>query len=439
MVFRMCDARGRRGCRVNNVEEPRRLLPVMAARRSLCSHDDPTSDAFQGFRTTVLLLALHGCAVLGCGTPSKHPPIEHYGSSAANARRQERICDQLRRYGVACDAQFEKAPYVHIVLGGQWKSDDATLVLSLVSQLDQVDELSLSGESSDDVLTAGIESFRQLSVLHIKEAELSEEGLAALSNVPSLMGLELHDVSMSANAWDQLCDFDLVWLSVGSDHEIFTGVCPSLGQFTRMLNLRMSGKGVSDATVARIAGLRSLCALTLERTAITDASLSAIGQLSQLAYVNLSSTRVSGESIEQLSGLCSLREVVLDGTSLNAAGVRVLSSLALIEAVSLNDTPITDNEVRQIATMASLRFVSFVGTKTTEDSIRSLSGNSTLLTAVDCHGDVVVFQPRWLDSGRGLRLLRWAASRKCKRFLWNGNSLQPLDPPASVGSETTGG
>ena len=414
-------------CGVTHVAAARRGSSGNLAWRKLCTHHDRTRNAVRVFRSIVLLIALQCLAVIGCGNRS---PMS-LGEREVFIRGQESICYQLRCHGVECEAEFDWPPYVHVTLGDQWNGDDVLLVLSLMSRLDQIDELSLSGGKSDEVLKNGIASFRGLSVLHVKEAELSEEGLAALRKVPLLMGLELHDVSMSANAWDQLCNLDLVWLSVESDHEVFAGVCPSPGQFTRMLNLRMSGEGVSDATVARIAGLHSLCALTLERTAITDASLSAIGQLSKLVYVNLSSTGVSGESIEQLSGLCRLREVVLDGTSLNAAGVRVLSSLALIEAVSLNDTPITDSEVSQIATMASLRFVSLVGTKTTEDSIRFLSGNSTLLTAVDCHGDVVVFQPRWLDSGRGLQLLRWAASRKCKRFLWNGNSLQPLDPPAA--------
>jgi hypothetical protein len=362
----------------------------------------------------------------GCSRELDMSPIDCLQAKEDEEARQERICDELRSLGAACDADYGGSfPHSTITLGKQWRGGDRGVALLL--QLDWIDELTLATESTDEALLKVIVFGPKLSVLHLQETAMLPQGMAEVGNLTTLVGLDLREVAVADDDWNHICRLNLLWLSIESSRDVFAGDTPKAGQLPTLFSLRISGAGISDTTMMRIARLTAVRALTLNHTSITDAGAASLSALSNLAHLDLSFNGVEGLTLGRLNGLRQLRELVLDHTQCSTEALRELSSLGTLESVSLNETPVADSGVGELATMMNLRTLSLVGTNTTDESLKRLAGIRTLLTVVDSDGDVVVFQRRWIDSGAGKFLPRWAGSRNKRLFLWTAEGRQPLE------------
>ncbi len=91
--------------------------------------------------------------------------------------------------------------------------------------------------------------------------------------------------------------------------------------------LDLGGTQVTDAGLTRtLPKLENLWRLSLDRTAITDASLTAVGGLQRLESVNVYGTRVSDAGLKSLEGLPRLRAVYAWQTQVTAQGAEALQS-----------------------------------------------------------------------------------------------------------------
>jgi hypothetical protein len=84
---------------------------------------------------------------------------------------------------------------------------------------------------------------------------------------------------------------------------------------------------ITDAGIARLQPIKTLRALALDRTAITDAGLAQFAQpggLGNVRHLYLSRTRITDAGIRHLDALPSLQGVSLDGTRATSASVQRL-------------------------------------------------------------------------------------------------------------------
>ncbi len=100
------------------------------------------------------------------------------------------------------------------------------------------------------------------------------------------------------------------------------GAVAKLG--VRVMVLDLSGTGVSDEGVAKLAALGGLRNLRLARTSVGDAGVKGLAELKQLERVNLYGTKVTDAGLESLAKIATLKKVVVTQTGVTAAGVAAL-------------------------------------------------------------------------------------------------------------------
>ena len=88
--------------------------------------------------------------------------------------------------------------------------------------------------------------------------------------------------------------------------------------------LNLAATKVTDAGLARLAGLKHLQRLHLERTGIGDEGLAHLKGLADLRYLNLYGTKVSDKGLEHLKGLKKLRSLFVWQTQVTEAGAEAL-------------------------------------------------------------------------------------------------------------------
>lgn len=107
--------------------------------------------------------------------------------------------------------------------------------------------------------------------------------------------------------------------------------------------LDLSGTGVSDDGLKRLARFTALRRLRLDRTTISDAGLKHLRALKQLAYLNLVGTEVTNDGIAELEALPALRQLYLWQTRVSAAGVEGLKAANRELTVELGDLTLPPN------------------------------------------------------------------------------------------------
>ena len=98
--------------------------------------------------------------------------------------------------------------------------------------------------------------------------------------------------------------------------------------------LSLGNTKVTDAGMAKVAGLPNLTRLHLENTQITDASMAHIAKLQHLEYLNLFNTPVTDAGLKQLSGLKNLKKVFVWQSKVSADGAKALT--AAIPGIQVN-------------------------------------------------------------------------------------------------------
>jgi internalin A len=117
---------------------------------------------------------------------------------------------------------------------------------------------------------------------------------------------------------------------------------------------------------------KSLTALSLTRTKITDKSLLAIARLGHLRYLSLASNSITDKGVERISGLLELRDLCLRHTRVTDRGLGYVKKLTKLRGLDLHGTDVTDAGILQLREMKTLRTLSLASTKVTTQGAESL-------------------------------------------------------------------
>ncbi|MCG3127524.1 MAG: hypothetical protein CHACPFDD_02384 [Phycisphaerae bacterium] len=115
------------------------------------------------------------------------------------------------------------------------------------------------------------------------------------------------------------------------------------GLASSLVWLDLSGTGVSDDGLKRVARFTALRRLRLDHTGIGDAGLKNLRPLKQLAYLNLVGTDVTNDGMAELLELPALRQLYLWQTRVSAAGVAGLKAANRELTIELGDLTLPPN------------------------------------------------------------------------------------------------
>jgi hypothetical protein len=125
----------------------------------------------------------------------------------------------------------------------------------------------------------------------------------------------------------------------------------ALSEIERQPRLRVLLLGdttITDADLARLAGLTELTTLGLRRTAITDAGLKWIADLPALESLVLAETAVTDAGLVLLTAADGLQGLGLTGTAVTDDGLRHLEALPNLSEVHLAGTRVTQAGVERL-------------------------------------------------------------------------------------------
>ena len=164
---------------------------------------------------------------------------------------------------------------------------------------------------------AALGELRELESLDLQAVEIEDGAVPALVSLPKLTCLILD--------WSN--DFS-------QGPKLTPAGISKLAGFRNLRCLRLSGCAVDDATLVTLArSLPKLDDLFVERTSVTDSSMSAVRRLSHLAWLNIAHTKVTDAGLAALSAHRSIRTLSLQGTAIGDASLATLATMPQLEKV----------------------------------------------------------------------------------------------------------
>jgi len=157
-------------------------------------------------------------------------------------------------------------------------------------------------------------------------------GLARADDLTYLKDLH-RVVELDLALIDGLRDVDLAVIERLNDLRVL-----DLDRSRHLDRSRPDGLGPTDATLARLRGLRRLREISLARTRITDAGLAHLAGLADLETLDLTQTGITDAGLGSLRGLKRLGTLVLTGTRVTPGGIRGLEA-AMPGVVVIYDPP----------------------------------------------------------------------------------------------------
>lgn len=124
-----------------------------------------------------------------------------------------------------------------------------------------------------------------------------------------------------------------------------------------LVKLSLSGTGLDDEGLKRIAKIATLERLLISQTNCTDDGIKELLPLQRLLQLNLRETKITDESMETVKQLPKLWLLDLSGTKITAKGVQSLPECKSLIEVYLADTPLTVSQLKPIKELKNLNFL----------------------------------------------------------------------------------
>jgi hypothetical protein len=156
----------------------------------------------------------------------------------------------------------------------------------------------------------------------------------------------------------------------------------SLEPLTSLLEVVLTGTGVTDAGLEHLKGLSNLGSLMLTETQVSDAGMSHLEGLSRLEILGLHDTAITDEGLAHLAGLTRLDLLALNNTKITDAGLVHLKGLTRLSTLDLSGTGVSDAGLEQLRGLTHLIDLRLQETNVTADGLQHLKDLTNLKTLV---------------------------------------------------------
>jgi Leucine-rich repeat (LRR) protein len=173
-----------------------------------------------------------------------------------------------------------------------------------LSDLPQVESLSLEATGVSDRSLARLVTLRRLRQIDLSSTLITDNGMATLARHENLENVVLNRTAVSD-----------------------AGVA-ELAQLKSLRKLGLCMTDISDSALTTLATVKAIEELDLSFTGVTDTGLAKLRGMPRLRKINLSGTFISDKGLEYLAELPSLKQLwlIIDGNRVTKAGVRRLQT-----------------------------------------------------------------------------------------------------------------
>jgi formylglycine-generating enzyme required for sulfatase activity len=195
---------------------------------------------------------------------------------------------------------------------------------------------------------AKIEDLANLIEFSLRQVRLGDDGLAYLARQHQLVVLYLRDASVT--------DAGLA----------------AIEGLTRLKTLSvMSSKTVDDAALVHLRGLTELRSIWLNWTPVTGTGLKHLSNLPQLRTLGLVATKLDGGNLKELASFGSLAILNIDGTpAATDAGVAILRTMPALTELQVGHSSVSDKGLEVLATFPALKKLEVTGSRVTDAGVQ---------------------------------------------------------------------
>jgi internalin A len=229
-----------------------------------------------------------------------------------------------------------------------------------------------SREEIDDRVVTGLCRLRGLRWVALNGTQVSDAGVARLTELPHLERLWLSQTRLSDKGMASLSQAEgLTHLAIEGTLVTDAGLEP-LAHLPNLRTLSLGNPQLTDAGVSRLRKLTNLRALYLDRTPVGDAAADALAELTGLEKLSLRGTRIGNEGLRKLSTLTRIETLHLDDTPVADEGLAVCSAMPKLQQLSLTRTRMTDRGLGELAGCRELQTLNLEGTACSLSGVRHL-------------------------------------------------------------------
>jgi Leucine-rich repeat (LRR) protein len=225
------------------------------------------------------------------------------------------------------------------------------------------------------VTNVGLEKlaeFDNLRVLRVGGAVIDDTSLTVLAKVASLSSLTIEDASITDQGLAALSNLPLEDLSLSRCFGITDAAFPTIGQFSRLRQLYVRDILISGSELGQLASIPGLISLRLRQTAVGDSALDALADLPALRRLELAQTWITDEGLASIGRLHRLNHLDLEDNQLSDEGVQHLGALIELQRLSLAENPaITDAALPSLRPLPQLRDIDLRGTSVSRPTKRA--------------------------------------------------------------------
>ncbi|QDV42321.1 Leucine Rich repeats (2 copies) [Stieleria neptunia] len=200
-------------------------------------------------------------------------------------------------------------------------------ILSEFGKLPHLKSLSLSDVQFDEANLAHLTVAKQLSDLQItphQQTPISEIGLGALCQLPSLESLALNKISISPERMGLL------------------------GGIQTLRKLSLNNSDINDESIAAMRGMSHLEELSLQKTNVSDAGVAAISKwFPKLTRLSMASTPITDDALDHINKMETLERLSVQWTNIFGGELQRLGDLEKLKWITIGKTQISEGEESQ--------------------------------------------------------------------------------------------
>jgi 5-hydroxyisourate hydrolase-like protein (transthyretin family) len=248
-------------------------------------------------------------------------------------------------------------------LGGWYTLDDSKHVIEVNMVYHGSGPTRLKNTQFTDESLGYLPKFTKLRQIALAWKQASDEGLTHLAGAHSLREIYIWKATDVTDAGIEalrgLKDLEVVQIL---DAQVSDAALRTLSTLPKLQRLTVPGSEFTDEGIAYLADMKQLRWLMIgtRKSHITDAGVAHLAGLSNLDALNLMGARLSDGGLKELSGLSKLKQLHLSGggdapEAITDQGLQTIESLTNLEGLTLRNSRITEAGLKSLATLKRLR------------------------------------------------------------------------------------
>jgi Leucine-rich repeat (LRR) protein len=248
-------------------------------------------------------------------------------------------------------------------LGGWYTLDDSKHVVEVNMVYHGSGRTRLQNTQFTDEALGYLPSFSKLRLIGLAWKQATDEGLKRLAGAHSLRAIHIWKAADVTDAGIDglrgLKDLEVVHVD---NARLSDAALQILSTLPKVHDLSLQGNNFTDDGLAYLSGMKQLRSLAvgMSKSQITDAGAAHVAGLANLESLDLQGAQISDEGLKQLRGLSKLRSLFLTGggdppLAITDQGLQTIASFADLDYLGLTNSRITDSGVLQLAALKKLR------------------------------------------------------------------------------------